>query len=156
MRYWRDEHGTWRRYEPWMSTIVDVDTGGVLGVVDGRGAAGVAAWLAARPQEWRDRVEVVAIDPSAAFRAALRDQLPQAAVSVDAFHLVKPANDTLTRVRQRLARQTKGRRSRDRPGLDQPATPASRWGHPQPSRPGPAPGDVHRRRPRRRSPPRGR
>ncbi|MFN8075219.1 MAG: integrase core domain-containing protein [Kineosporiaceae bacterium] len=60
---WRDEHGTWRRYEPWMSTIVDVDTGGVLGVVDGRGAAGVAAWLAARPQEWRDRIEVAAIDP---------------------------------------------------------------------------------------------
>ncbi|MFN8075283.1 MAG: transposase family protein [Kineosporiaceae bacterium] len=26
VRYWRDEHGTWRRYEPWMSTIVDVDT----------------------------------------------------------------------------------------------------------------------------------
>ncbi|MFN8074299.1 MAG: ISL3 family transposase [Kineosporiaceae bacterium] len=115
VRYWRDEHGTWRRYEPWMSTIVDVDTGGVLGVVDGRGAAGVAAWLAARPQEWRDRIEVVAIDPSAAFRAALRDQLPQAAVSVDAFHLVKLANDTLTRVRQRLTRQTKGRRGR---GID--------------------------------------
>ncbi|MFN8076990.1 MAG: transposase [Kineosporiaceae bacterium] len=98
-----------------MSTIVDVDTGASSAWSTDCGAAGVAAWLAARPQEWRDRIEVVAIDPSAAFRAALRDQLPQAAVSVDAFHLVKLANDTLTRVRQRLTRQTKGRRGR---GID--------------------------------------
>lgn len=115
VRYWRDEHNTWRRYEPWMSTIVDVDTGSVLGVVDGRGAGGVGAWLAERPQPWRDRVQVVAIDPSAAFRAAIREQLPHAAVSVDAFHLVKLANDTLTRVRQRLTREVKGRRGR---GID--------------------------------------
>ncbi len=36
---------------------------------------------------------MVAIDPSAAFRKALREHLPAAAVSVDPFHLVKLAND---------------------------------------------------------------
>ncbi|WP_284983705.1 transposase [Arthrobacter sp. efr-133-TYG-118] len=35
-------------------------------------------------------MQVVAIDPSAAFREALRMWLPRTAVSVDAFHLVKP------------------------------------------------------------------
>jgi transposase len=95
-----------------MSTIVDADTGRVLGVVDGRHGAAVGAWLAARPQAWRDRIQVVAIDPSAPYRAALRQHLPRAAVSVDAFHLVKLANDMLTRVRQRLTRQVKGRRGR--------------------------------------------
>src|SRR5665647_3378716 len=64
VRYWRDEGGTWHRFEPWMSTIVDVDTGQVLGVVDGRDSVGVGAWLTARSQAWRDRVEGVAIDPS--------------------------------------------------------------------------------------------
>jgi transposase len=112
VRYWRRPDGTWRRYEPWMSTIVDADTGRVLGVVDGRQGAGVGAWLAARPQAWRDRVQVVAIDPSAPYRAALRRHLPQAAVSVDAFHLVQLANDVVTKVRQRLTRQVKGRRGR--------------------------------------------
>jgi len=43
VRYWRDEGGTWHRFEPWMSTIVDVDTGQVLGVVDGRDSVGVGA-----------------------------------------------------------------------------------------------------------------
>ena len=110
VRYFRTAEGTWRRFEPWMTTFVDLDTGQVLGVVDGRDSAGVGAWLAARSPAWRERVQVVAIDPSAAFRKALTEHLPNAAVSVDAFHLVALANDMVTKVRQRLARQTHGRR----------------------------------------------
>jgi transposase len=112
VRFFRDENGGWRRYEPWMTTLVDADTGRVLGVVDGRDSAGVGAWLKARSQTWRDAVEVVAIDPSAAFRKALREHLPEAAVSVDPFHLVKLANDVVTEVRQRVIREAKGRRGR--------------------------------------------
>ncbi|MCF6744970.1 ISL3 family transposase [Blastococcus sp. KM273128] len=112
VRFFREADGGWRRYEPWMTTLVDADTGRVLGVVDGRDSAGVGAWLAARSAAWRDAVEVVAIDPSAAFRKALRDHLPHAAVSVDPFHLVKLANDVVTEVRQRVVREHKGRRGR--------------------------------------------
>ncbi len=112
VRYFRRPDGAWRRYEPWMTTLVDTDTGRVLGVVDGRDSTGVGAWLAARSQTWRDGVEVVAIDPSAAFRKALREQLPAAAVSVDPFHLVKLGNDMVTGVRQRVVRDRKGRRGR--------------------------------------------
>jgi transposase len=115
VRFFRDETGGWRRSEPWMTTLVDTDTGRVLGVVDGRDSAGVGAWLEARSQSWRDAVQVVAIDPSAAFRKALREQLPVAAVSVDPLHLVKLANDMLTQVRQRVVRDRKGRRGR---GID--------------------------------------
>jgi hypothetical protein len=57
-------------------------------------------------------VQVVAIDPSAAFRKAIREELPRVAVSVDHFHLVQLANDMVTVVRQRLSQQTKGRRGR--------------------------------------------
>lgn len=112
VRFFRDEHGGWQRYEPWMTTLVDADSGRVLGVVDGRDSAGVGAWLAARSAAWRAAVEVVAIDPSAAFRRALREQLPHAAISVDPFHLVKLANDVVTEVRQRVIREQHGRRGR--------------------------------------------
>ena len=112
VRFYRTQAGAWARYEPWMSTIVDVTTGQVLGIVDGRGSAGVGAWLAARPADWLAQVEVVAIDPSAAFRKAIRTHLPCAAVSVDPFHLVKLGNDAMTAVRQRLVRYHKGRRGR--------------------------------------------
>ncbi len=112
VRFFREPDVGWRRYEPWMTTLVDADTGRVLGVVDGRDSAGVAAWLAARSRSWRERIEVVAIDPSAAFRKALREHLPATAVSVDPFHLVKLANDVVTEVRQRVMREQKGRRGR--------------------------------------------
>ena len=110
VRFFRTQTGAWTRYEPWMSTIVDVSTGQVLGVVDGRSSAGVGAWLAARPAGWRDQVEVVAIDPSAAFGKALRTHLPCAAVSVDPFHLLMLGNAAMTAVRQRLARERTARR----------------------------------------------
>lgn len=116
VRWFRDPGsgggGGWRRFEPWMSTFVDTDTGRVLGVVDGRDSTSIGAWLAARTEAWKEAVEVVAIDPSAPFRKAITEHLPHAAVSVDAFHLVKLANDALTAVRQRVAREHKGRRGR--------------------------------------------
>jgi transposase len=112
VRWFRDETGGWRRVEPWMSTIVNADCGQVLGVVDGRDSASVAAWLATRSQAWRDRIEVVAIDPSAPFKKAIREQLPNALVSVDGFHLVQLANLMVTRVRQRLIRDREDRRGR--------------------------------------------
>ncbi|MHA7178454.1 ISL3 family transposase [Arthrobacter sp. Sr24] len=104
------------RLYTWMTTIVDLDTGQVLGVVDGRDHAGVGAWLIQRPLEWRLGVHVVAIDPSAAFRKALRMWLPRTAVSVDHFHLVSLANQAVTEVRQPVWGPA-GKRLRRRPRL---------------------------------------
>lgn len=102
----------WTRYAPWMTTIVDLDTGQVLGIVDGRDHKGVGNWLFARPLQWRFGVQVVAIDPSAAFRKALRMWLPRTAVSVDLFHVTMLAHDMLTTVRQGFSQQVRGRRGR--------------------------------------------
>jgi transposase len=113
VRYFQDPSTrAWTRFEPWMTTIVDLDTGQVLGVVDGRDHKGVGDWLFARPLEWRLGVQVVAIDPSAAFRKALRMGLPRTAVAVDHFHLISLANQAMTETRQNLSQQVKGRRGR--------------------------------------------
>jgi transposase len=112
VRWFGDDQGGWRRVEPWMSTIVNADCGQVLGIVDGRDSAAVGGWLAERSQAWRDRIEVVAIDPSAAFKKAITAALPNAAISVDPFHLVQLANLMVTRVRQRLIREREHRRGR--------------------------------------------
>jgi transposase len=109
---WFREDGAWRRVEPWMSTIVNADSGQVLGIVDGRDSAAVGGWLAARSPAWRNRIQVVAIDPSAAFKKAILQQLPNAKISVDPFHLVQLANLMVTRVRQRLVRDREQRRGR--------------------------------------------
>jgi transposase len=104
--------GGWRRVEPWMTSIVNTDCGQVLGIVDGRDSAAVGGWLSERSPAWRNRIEVVAIDPSAAFKKAITEQLPNAKISVDPFHLVQLANLMVTRVRQRLIREREQRRGR--------------------------------------------
>jgi transposase len=87
VRWFRDESDGWWR-EPWMSTIVNGDFGQVLGIVDGRDSA--VGWLAAaRSPAWRDPINVVAIDPSAAFRKgpSSTPYLRHAVVAVDGFHV---------------------------------------------------------------------
>lgn len=112
VRFFRDDTGAWRRVEPWMTTFVDLDTGAVLGIVDGRDGKAVQGWLLRRPRWWRQQVRVVAIDPSAAFRSVLRPLLARAVVAVDHFHLIRLANDALTQVRRRVAHDVKGHRGR--------------------------------------------
>src|SRR5512135_239247 len=104
----------WRLSNPWMTSFIDLNTGRpgwLLGLVPGRSGAAVESWLAAQPQAWRDRIEVVALDPSAPF-AAVHRLLPAATIVVDHFHLVRLANQVVTEVRQRVARAQLGRRGR--------------------------------------------
>lgn len=46
------------------------------------------------------------------FKSAIRRVLPQATLVVDHFHLVQPANQTLTEVRRRVTVTHRGRRGR--------------------------------------------
>lgn len=104
----------WLRTDPWETGFVDV-TGdqSLLGQVDGRTSVAVQAWLAARNPEFRERIEVVVIDPHAGYAAAVRTALPDAAIAVDHFHLIMLANKAVTAVRQRVTRDLLGRRGRN-------------------------------------------
>ena len=114
VRWLLDETG-WRRSDPWMTSFVDLDPahpGGLLGLAPGRSGASVRGWLALQTPEFRAGIEVVAVDPSAPFAAALRDVLPHATLVVDHWHLHRLANLMLTSVRQRVTQQVHGHRGR--------------------------------------------
>lgn len=105
--------GRWVRTDPWETGIVDLAGGqGLLGQVSGRTSTTVTDWLNDRSQAFRDAVEVVALDPSAPYAAAVRTALPGARIAVDHFHLVALANAAVTAVRQRVTRAQLGRRGR--------------------------------------------
>lgn len=97
----------------WHVGFCDLSGGqGLLGQVEGRNAAVVADWLAAREQSWRDQVKFVAIDMCTIFKSAIGRMLPNATLVVDHFHLVQLANQALTEVRRRVTVQVRGRRGR--------------------------------------------
>jgi transposase len=116
-----DEH-VWRhtrRGDKYVTVVIDLTpvrdgTGParLLDMVEGRSKAVFAAWLAARPKQWRDQVEVVAMDGFTGFKTAALEQLPDATTVMDPFHTVRLAGDALDRCRQRAQQQLHGHRGR--------------------------------------------
>jgi transposase len=74
----------------------------------------VIGWLSQRSAAFREGIQYVAIDPAAAYASAVRTPglLPNATLVVDHFHLVKLANDALTKVRRRITWDLRERRGR--------------------------------------------
>ncbi|MFE4230369.1 hypothetical protein ACFRJ8_21045 [Arthrobacter sp. NPDC056886] len=95
--------------------------------MDGRDHKGVGDWLFPRPLQWRLGVQVVAIDPSAAFRKALRMWLSRTAVAVDHFTPGLPGQPGRDRGPAEPVPAGQGRlRPRDPQGLGPPDAPARR------------------------------
>lgn len=111
VRYVRDGDVV-RRVEPWSVMITNAETGQILDVVDGPRGATIKAWLLAQPRWWRRRIQVVTIDMSAEFRAAITKTLPWAEIAADHWHVVRLANDMVTTVRRRRAWEATGHRGR--------------------------------------------
>jgi len=101
--------GPWRT-QAWSTSIVDVQTGQLLDVIEGRSSAGLCEWLSARPAPWRDAISWAVLDLSGPWRLAFDTMLPDADQVADPFHLVKLANQRLDEVRRRVQNETLGHR----------------------------------------------
>jgi transposase len=116
-----DEH-VWRhtrRGDKYVTVIIDLtpirdDTGParLLDMVAGRSKQAFKAWLADRPQAWREGVEVVAMDGFTGFETATTEELPGAVAVMDPFHVVRLAGDALDRCRRRVQQDVHGHRGR--------------------------------------------
>jgi transposase len=69
-------------------------------------------WLAGRPQAWRDRIEVVAMDGFTGFKTATAEELPDAVAVMDPFHVARLAGDALDPCRRRVQQARHGHRGR--------------------------------------------
>ena len=116
-----DEH-VWRhtrRGDKYVTVIIDLTPiragsgpARLLDMVEGRSKQAFKQWLAARPQAWRDRVEVVAMDGFTGFKTATSEELPDAVAVMDPFHVVRLAGDALEQCRRRIQQDTHGHRGR--------------------------------------------
>ncbi len=106
-----DEH-VWRhtrRGDRYVTVIIDLTpvrdgTGParLLDMVEGRSKQAFKTWLADRPQEWRDGVEVVAMDGFTGFKTAAVEELPDVVTVLDPFHVTRLAGEALDECRRRV------------------------------------------------------
>jgi len=116
-----DEH-VWRHTrqgDNYVTVIIDLTPvrdgtgpGRLLDMVQGRSKKVFKDWLAARPQAWRDAVEVVAMDGFTGFKTAAAEEVPAAAAVMDPFHAVRLAGEALDACRRRVQQATCGHRGR--------------------------------------------
>ncbi|MDN5715789.1 MAG: ISL3 family transposase [Janibacter sp.] len=116
-----DEH-VWRhtrRGDKYVTVIIDLtpirDGSGparLLDMVEGRSKQVFKEWLAARPDTWRQAVEVVAMDGFTGFKTAAAEELPEAVAVMDPFHVVRLAGDALDQCRRRVQQELHGHRGR--------------------------------------------
>ncbi|GAA4490416.1 ISL3 family transposase [Microbacterium panaciterrae] len=114
-----DEH-VWqhtKRGDKYVTVIIDLTparekTGParLLDMVEGRSKAVFKQWLAARPETWREKVEVVAMDGFTGFKTAAVEELPKATPVMDPFHVVRLAGDGLDDCRRRVQQHLHGHR----------------------------------------------
>src|SRR5215203_4511030 len=105
---------TWKRSDPWLTSFVDCSAdgpGSLLGLAPGRTGACVRDWLGEQTDTFRNKIEIVVIDPSAPYASGIRvAALPDALIAVDGWHLIALVNQMVTEVRQRVTRHQLGRR----------------------------------------------
>ena len=116
-----DEH-VWRhtrRGDKYVTVTIDLtpirDKTGparLLDMVEGRSKKAFQQWLGERPKQWRDRVEVVAMDGFTGFKTATTEELPEAVAVMDPFHVVRLAGNALDECRRRVQLATQGHRGR--------------------------------------------
>lgn len=82
----------------------------LLDVVPGRSATALKQWLYARGQDFRDKVKIISMDGFQGYASAADEVIPKATKVMDPFHVVRLAGDKVTKCRQRLQRETTGRR----------------------------------------------
>jgi len=86
----------------YMTVVLNWETGRVLFVGDGKGAAALAPFWALLGPRRGKRIQAVAIDLSPAYVEAVTKNLPGATIVFDHFHVVKLFNEKLSNLRREV------------------------------------------------------
>lgn len=98
-----------RRRRRFVTAVVDVGTGQILDIFEGRDARDLRAWMATMPASWLAQIDVVSVDPHEGYRSAVTapaSPLRDVTIVVDPFHIVRLGNAAVTSCRQRVQQAT--------------------------------------------------
>lgn len=83
----------------YLTVFVNHETSDVIGVEKGRRSQDLQPFFEELGPNTCEKIEAVSIDMSPAYQKAVRENLPNAAIVFDRFHVVKHINDALNRLR---------------------------------------------------------
>lgn len=85
-----------------ITCVIDGYSGEILWVKEGKGSESLSTFFQSMTKEQRNAVKIVSIDRGNAYYKAVKEHLPQAAISFDPFHIIKNASDALDKVRREV------------------------------------------------------
>jgi transposase len=101
-----------RKGHKYLTVVMDLHTGRVIFVGDGRGAeALIPFWK--RLRKSRAKIIAACSDMSSAYTSAIRNHLPEAIHVFDRFHVMKLFNDKLSSLRRRLQGEAKDKEAKE-------------------------------------------
>jgi transposase len=103
----------------YLTIVLDLESGAVVHVGQGKGGDALTDFWT-RLRRSGAKIEAVAADMSPAYMNAVVDQLPEATLVFDRFHVIKLYNDKLSDLRRELYRTAKD-------GLEKDVLKGSRW-----------------------------
>jgi transposase len=95
------------RKKKFYTVVIDLDSGRIVWVAHGRGGDCLRKFWR-RLRLAKAKIVAVAMDMSAAYWKAVRENLREAAIVFDKFHIVKLVNEKLDELRRDLVRQAEG------------------------------------------------
>jgi len=95
---------SFRKRHRYLTVVTDHDTRRVVWVAEGKSSDVLKTFFRELGAEACQRIEIVTMDMSEAYRKAVQECLPHAKIAFDHFHIAKLANEALDEVRRELVR----------------------------------------------------
>lgn len=109
---------SYRRGQRYLTVVVCHDTGRLIWAAPGRNKATLQRFFGELGEDRCNRITHASADGAAWIHDTVRASCPNAIVCMDAFHIVKWANEALDRIRREFWNDMRQHRKRDRPTKD--------------------------------------
>lgn len=93
-----------------MTVVSDIDKGQLLEVIDSHQQEDIIEVLQQQPLEVRQQIQEVSVDMWGGFPKVVEEVFPNALLVFDRFHVFKPVNDELNKIRKQTGITIKGSR----------------------------------------------
>jgi len=84
----------------YLTVVLNVDTGEVLHLAEGKRKASLQGFFDKLTQEQRASIQAVGIDRAGAYKAVIEEELPHAEIVYDKFHLIANYHEAIDKVRR--------------------------------------------------------